>query len=366
MGKIRVLHAADFHLDSAFDALPEALAPQRRAEQRAVLKALVPLAKNTGVQAVLLPGDLFDSDRVTPETIEVVEQTLKALEVPVFISPGNHDFSRAGCVYDKMYLPENVHVFRRNVIECVEVPELDLRVWGGAFTDSVCKNLLHGFSAEKSPDTVDILCVHGTVAKDGPYNPMSTEDLAASGMDYAALGHNHTCAGLQKTGDTYYLWPGVPMGRGFDETGSKGVVIADIEPGNVTAKFAPMKGREYRSMTVDITGKDPLAAIEETLPENTRRDIYRIMLTGESPQFPETNTLHRVLASRFYHLEVQSEVKLRRDIWARTGEATLRGTFLQKLRAQWETAATEEERQTIEAAVRFGLAALDGGEEALL
>lgn len=358
------MHAADFHLDTAFDSLPDALAAQRRDEQRAVLKALVRLAKDTGVQVVLLPGDLFDGGRATPETIEAVEQTLKALEVPVFISPGNHDFSRAGCVYDKMYLPENVHVFRRNVIECMEVPDLDLRVWGGAFTDSTCPNLLRGFSMEKSPDTVDILCIHGTVTRDGPYNPMSLEDMGASGMDYVALGHPHTCGGLQKAGDTYYLWPGVPMGRGFDETGTKGVVIADIESGNVTAKFAPMKGREYRVLTVDITGQDPLAALEEALPESTGRDIYRIILTGEAEEMPEPATIHRVLSPRFYWLEVRSEVTVHQDVWTRAGEATLRGAFLRKLKVQLD-AASPAERQKIEAAARWGIAALDGGEEAV-
>ena len=179
MGKVRVLHAADLHLDTAFDGLPDALAARRRAELREIPEKLVPLAERVGAQVVLLPGDLFDG-RAGAEAIEAVERMLQALQVPVFIAPGNHDFYRPGCVYDKMYLPEHVHVFRENQIKCVPVPELDLRVWGGAFTDSVCRPLLAEFRPpEKHPDTVDLLCVHGVVAAVGPYNPITPEQLAA-------------------------------------------------------------------------------------------------------------------------------------------------------------------------------------------
>lgn len=363
METIRVLHTADLHLDTAFTDLPDAMAAQRRAEQRRLLHSLLTLAKKHQVQAAFFPGDLFDSARNYPETIEAVEQFFSDLSVPVFIAPGNHDFYRAGCVYDKMYLPANVHLFRSGQIECAEVPELNLRVWGAAFTDSVCSGLLEGFSPEKQPDTLDILCIHGTAAKDGLYNPMSPEQLANSHMDYIAMGHNHTCGGLQKAGDVSYLWPGTPMGRGFDETGQKGAVIADIAPGAVSASFAPLNTREYRILEVDITGEDPLTAITQALPRDTARNLYRILLTGTAEQAPELGTLHRVLEEKFYYLELQNRAKVRQDLWARTEESTLRGAFLRKLRTQFDAAETPESQAAIEDAARWGIAALDGGEE---
>ena len=48
------------------------------------------------------------------------------------------------------------------------------------------------------------------------------------------------------------------------------------------------------------------------------------------------------------------------SIWARAGEDSLRGLFLGELRRRYEDASTEEERQQITQAVRFGLAALEG------
>lgn len=362
MGKLRILHAADLHLDTPFDGLPDALAARRRAELRQLPEQLADLAASQGVQAVLLAGDVFDGPAYG-ETIEAVEAMLRRLQVPVFIAPGNHDFYRPGCVYDKMYLPEHVHVFRQNVLECVQVPELDLRVWGAAFTDSVCRPLLESFTApEKRPDTVDLLCLHGTVGADGPYDPITPEQLAASGMDYAALGHSHSCSGLRQAGETFYLWPGVPMGRGFDETGVKGVVIADVEPGRVSARFAALGGREYRIVPVDVTGEDPLTAVENALPSGAQRDLLRILLTGTAEVPPEPETIRRALAGRFFHTEVRSQVTVCRDLWAGCGDATLRGAFLRALRGQLTgDPATDA---TIEAAARWGLAALEGGEEA--
>ena len=60
MGKVRVLHAADLHLDTAFDGLPDALAARRRAELREIPEKLVRLAERGGAQVVVLPGDLVD------------------------------------------------------------------------------------------------------------------------------------------------------------------------------------------------------------------------------------------------------------------------------------------------------------------
>ena len=64
--------------------------------------------------------------------------------------------------------------------------------------------------------------------------------------------------------------------------------------------------------------------------------------------------------SRFYELQLRDETIPAEDIWQRAGEDSLRGLFLKELRARYETAADENEKETIISAVRFGLAAMDG------
>ena len=58
----KILHTADFHLDSAFTALPEEKARLRRQESRQLTDRLVDYANDHGVELLLLAGDLFDSD----------------------------------------------------------------------------------------------------------------------------------------------------------------------------------------------------------------------------------------------------------------------------------------------------------------
>ena len=92
MSRIRILHAADLHLDSPFEGLPAAKAAQRRQEQRELLKKMANTAEAEQVQLVLLSGDLLDSDSAYTETAEELVRALGGMSVPVIISPGNHDF----------------------------------------------------------------------------------------------------------------------------------------------------------------------------------------------------------------------------------------------------------------------------------
>ena len=88
---IRILHAADLHLDSPFDALSEEKAALRRREQRELLRSLAGIRAEQKADLVLLSGDLFASDAAWAETEELLRLTLSEMGVPVFIAPGNPD-----------------------------------------------------------------------------------------------------------------------------------------------------------------------------------------------------------------------------------------------------------------------------------
>lgn len=359
---MRILHAADLHLDSPFEGLSQEDAARRRREQRDLLGRLADLCGENAVSLVLLSGDLFDGETAYPETEETLRRALAAMEAPVLIAPGNHDFWRRGSGYARMALPANVHVFTERAVTCVELPELGARVWGAAFTDRYSGPLLRGFSAEKRPGTLDLLCLHGEVGSpDSRYDPISEAELAASGMDYAALGHIHTFSGARTAGGTRYAWPGCPLGRGFDETGEKGVILADAAPGEVSLRFVPLGGRRYETVSADVSG-DEVAAALAAVPDGAQRDTYRLILTGEREDAPDLPAIRRALAGRVDTLQLRDETRLRRDVWARAGEDSLRGIFLARLRDRLKSAQTDEERARITRAARWGLAALDGRE----
>ena len=364
---LKILHAADLHLDSAFEALPAGKAAIRRTEQRRLLGALADLAVSEDVDLVLLSGDLLDSGSAYYETGEELLRCLVRIAVPVFIAPGNHDPYVPGSPYQRLQMPENVHIFRENAIGSVFLPELNTRVYGAAFTGRSSPALLDGFHAQEEPGVWKLLCLHGEVgAKASTYDPITEEQLAASGLSYAALGHIHAASGLRRAGDVWYSWPGCPEGRGFDECGEKTVNLVTLDDaGGCELRTACIASRRYEVLRIDVSGTDPLLSVVTQLPDDTVRDVYRIVLTGETEQAPDLRKLYFNLSEMFFELQLRDETRLKRDIWESAGEDSLRGIFLKKLRDRYDAAGSDAERRKIEQAARWGLAALNNAEEVI-
>ena len=168
---------------------------------------------------------------------------------------------------------------------------------------------------------------------------------------------------MQRAGGTVYAWPGCVEGRGFDETGEKGVLLVDVAAGDVQAQFLPVPGRRYEILRVDVTDADPVQAVCAALPEGAARNICRIVLTGETDRAPNPAALRAALEGRVFAMQLRDETRARRDLWARAGEGTLRGQFLAQLKQKYDAADSDRDRETIVMAARWGLAALDHDEE---
>ena len=144
----KIVHAADFHLDSAFGGLPTDKARERRRESRELADRLADLVRAEEAEIVLLAGDLFDGERVFPETLERLKAALASMGCPVFIAPGNHDPYTPHSPYAATDWPENVHIFHSEAIESVLLPDLACVVHGAAFTSPERTSPpLAGFSA---------------------------------------------------------------------------------------------------------------------------------------------------------------------------------------------------------------------------
>jgi len=356
---MKILHAADLHLDSPFSSLSEEKAKLRRQESRKVLGRLAEIAREQKVDIVLLCGDLFDGANVYRETVEALEQMLESIPCPVFITPGNHDFYRPRSPYTRMLLPEHVHLFASPEMRAVALE--GAVIYGAAFWDEQePESFLNGFRAFED-DRLHIMCIHGDLSG-GPYNPITKAQIAGSGLDYLALGHVHQCSGVQREGNTFYAYPGCCEGRGFDETGEKGVLLLDVEKGSVKASFIPVAEYRYEICTVDVTERRVAEAAEEALAEYGEKDVVRLVLTGEREQEIDCAELERRYADRFFGFEVKDESRRGEDIWSRAGEDSLRGLFLQNLKTRYDSAESDEEKEIILTAAKVGLAAMDNRE----
>lgn len=84
-----------------------------------------------------------------------------------------------------------------------------------------------------------------------------------SGLQYLALGHIHK-AGAFHAGGTLCAWPGCPMGRGWDETGEKGVCIVTVED-SASLRAVALDTIRFHELKADISSGAE-AALEKVLP----------------------------------------------------------------------------------------------------
>ena len=122
---VRVVHAGDFHLDSAFGALTPEQARQRRMESRRTPERLVEWANDHGADLLLLSGDLFDSDSPYGDTAPLLAQALGCFRGQAVIAPGNHDPLTPDGPYARTRWSDNVHIFTEDRMQTITFPDLN-------------------------------------------------------------------------------------------------------------------------------------------------------------------------------------------------------------------------------------------------
>lgn len=346
---LRIIHAADLHLDSPFASLPPEQAVQRRKQQRQILQEITELCQSADL--VLLAGDVFDDRQVRPETVELMQTLFAQWKLPVFIAPGNHDPYTEQSLWAKTLWPDHVHIFTED-LDVVELPHLRCRVWGAAFRGREAEELLRPISRAHD-GWLEIGVFHGDPVYDSPYHPISRDTIRNCGLDYLALGHIHKCQLPQRLGRTCYGWPGAAMGRGFDETGEKGLFLVALDRGVCETKFIPLSQPRYEVWKTDVHHLEVPARYVQT--------ICRLILTGESEPV-DLQALHDRLADQFLSLEIRDETEPPQDLWKDCDSSTLRGLTMSALKVRLDAAETPEQRQLVTMAARYALAALEGRE----
>ena len=352
---IKLIHAADFHLDSAFSSLPPQFAAERRKEQRRALQELAAVCSDCDI--VLLSGDLFDSGQIYRDTLDALRECFASIHAQIFISPGNHDFVANGSPYMSENWGENVHIFKHPTIERVHLEELNCDIYGAGFVSMEQGALLENFRV-LDENALNLMVIHGDLQPNSSYNPIRTEEIAATGLNYLALGHVHSSMSAT-AGRTTYAYPGCLMGRGFDECGQKGVLKVCVDKQSCRVDFVPLKNRKYEILSVEATD-DALAAIAAVLPPNCTEDCYRIILTGESDGI-DVSSLENALRRNFFSLEIRDRTLPKQELWSAVTEDTLRGHFLRELKAQYDQ-SDEQDRLAIARAAKLGLDLMDGRE----
>ena len=352
---MKILHTADWHLDSPIFG--------RTQEQGDLLKEgllqlphkIVAAAKAESCDLILISGDVFDGP-FSPESLQAVKTALKEAGIPVFISPGNHDFVGAASPWLTEVWPENVHIFTSRTVESFALPELNCRVYGAAFTAMEDAGLLEDFHTEGT-EKYHLGVFHGDPTMAGsPYGAITAEQVRSSGLTYLALGHIHKGGSFQ-AGSTLCAWCGCPMGRGFDELDQKGVNIVTLDAG-CQLQFLPLDTVRFYDWELEA-GADAAATLSAHLPGAGSQDFYRITFTGESEPIDCDGLLTQF--AQFPNLQLRDRTVPPMDLWASLGEDTLEGAYFGMLRQAME-GADEETCRKIVLAARISRQLLDGRE----
>ena len=349
---LKILHSADWHLDSPFQGFPEYQRQLLKKAQLTIPGKIAEICRTEDCDLMLLAGDLFDAE-ASRETLDLVKRELENSGVPVLIAPGNHDYCKDGSPWLEESWPENVFVFTGD-LESVTIQGLDCRIYGAAFRSMDCPSLLEGFRAQ-GDEKYCLAVLHGDpLQRNSPYNPITNAQVRNSSLDYLALGHVHK-AGLFRSGETVCAWPGCPMGRGWDETGEKGICIVTIAE-ETRVQTRSLNLPSFFDLEAEVDG-DPVAAVEAVLPAVPGEDFYRITLTGNC--IVDLEELRGEFVD-FPNLELRDRTEPPVEIWPDADKDSLEGIYFGMLRKAMED--SPENARQIQLAAEISRKLLSGRE----
>ena len=360
---MRLIHCADWHLDAKMETgLDSVRARERRVELLLTFSHLIEVAEREGASAVLLAGDLFDSDRATEKTRRFVGDAIASHPALTFVSVrGNHDASLLP-LFEGNVPPANWHDLS------------DGEGWGRvALGEGVA---VYGRTCPKTPedydslavsdgDTFRIVLLHGQVSGGlaTGEDRIALGRLTDRGIDCLALGHEHSarCEVLDARG--VWAYAGCPEGRGFDECGDKGCMLIDTDRrGTEAVRFLSLCRRRLHEIPVLLDGctsfGDVYARVTDAVATIDSCDMVKVVLTGEIAPEVVRDTVHlsRVLNERFYFARVKDECRLLLRPEDYLGDISLKGEFIRTVLAS--PLSDEQKQRTILA----GLRALRGEE----
>ncbi len=369
MNSVKILHCADLHLDAPMIGLLEHLSEIRQEELRENFGQIVELAKKEKVELLMISGDLFDRESVKKTTIDYIVRKIDDIKpIPVLVCAGNHDSLSRNYYYKRESWPKNLHLFDRTIGK-VDFPQKNLCIYGVSFYESYeDENLLKGFKVD-DPSKINIMIMHGEIVSSeskSRYNPITLLDIENSGLDYLALGHVHSFSGLNKVGNVYWCYPGTPEGKGFDETGVKGVVLGSIAKDYVQIQFCPTGKREYIEKEIDISGMCTYEEITEKIKDNleikSKENFYKIILKGDISE--DFSISSEIIASKLkevtYYIKVINETTFSIDIDELLDNDTLKNVFINNIISNIKECHEEEEIRLLKRALKIGICALNG------
>ncbi len=378
-----LLHLADVHLGAPHIDMGAAAVQQRERQSAAFSRAFDEGLK-AKVDVALICGDLFDSNAQSRRSVEHTVAELKRLTdrgIRVVIIPGSHDVYDSRSIYRAFDLarmaglPDGSDLLTVLTPERPEllIKELDLIVFGRVFTSGKApRSPLDGFSVQADDRASwKVGMVHGSrqtpgkVASDGV--PFTEAEIAASGLDYLALGHWHSYSS-GRAGDTTWAYAGAPEPVAVDQDGAGGICLVRLQdgvggaggagrPGSVQVECIRVGRTGFLAESVEASSLADQDELVRRLAELADPDlVLRATVDGNAPDSLEIDTdeVERALAPAFLHVRVRDRSVTELSAGPALPSDTVAGQFVADVEARMRTAeakgdqdAAEEARQIL-------------------
>jgi DNA repair exonuclease SbcCD nuclease subunit len=363
---MKILHTSDVQLDAPFRFLGAA-GGKHRAQLRRTFSAIVDLAA-TGAYAVLvIAGDLFDSNAPQQRTVDDVLSSLGGLSIPVCILPGNHDHYGPTSIYRKVAFPSNVTIFTDQMTKIV-FPELDLAVHGNAVSGGEGKGRpMEGLEPCREVRW-NVALVHGNLLigdEDETPRPIRPEDIAASGMNYVALGDWHGY-GEHTRGAVTAAYSGSPEPTAFNQENAGYVASVHLDENGTHLEPLKIGAVEVLQAEIPMMGRSKQDLIERLKALVAPNRMLEVRLTGvaEVGLVIDVDQLEELIRPDLYAIRIRDETHPSVTQWSASidSEDPLLSHYLEHMRSRIEGAEDAATRRQLERALQLGAALLQGKE----
>jgi DNA repair protein SbcD/Mre11 len=292
---MKLVHAADLHLDSALSGLTRyesAPADEIRGATRRAFTNLVGLCLEERAGLLVISGDLFDGDwRDVSTGLFFAKELNKLCQAGVRVAwiRGNHD--AVSQIRRSVRLPEPVIELSAERAETRVLEELGVALHGRSFARRDVTEDLAASYPERVAGALNVGLLHTALeGRSGHdrYAPTRVETLVNRGYEYWALGHVHQREVVHR--EPYVVFPGNLQGRHARELGEKGASLVDYEGDRVVSvehrsldvvRWAELSLRPLAAQTLD----DVLSAAQDELGRaaaaaQERLLAFRVKLVG--------------------------------------------------------------------------------------
>lgn len=362
MKKVRIAHMADFHIGGVINE-KNILSEEINKNLITALVNIVKVLNLSKVQILLIAGDFYETSSIDGKLLDNVKEILSQFNGKIVISPGNHDYVSLESVYCGKW-PENTYIFLEEKISYIEFSELKTRVYGFAFNQSHIQTPMISNISNIDDQYINIGVFHGQIdSKLNEYHPIFLNDIKNSNLEYIALGHVHKKSEIKQEGKTYYAYSGNPMGRGFDETGEKGLYLGDISKYTNSLNFYKFDNSQFEIVKIEITNFESQIIIANQIREhlrnifglNFKKNYYRIILTGYIKHDENINLeIIQSYLSDLRYSEILDDSRLYIDKEELRNQENIKGKFIDSV---LNSNLSECEKEDI---INYGIKAFEG------